>query len=136
MRSMGIYYLTCNIDAQKYAASLNHLKVVVNTASLLPSVKKSPHLLGLLNDHGTLTPLKDGRGMLGPPLKKLKPADQWILKLSKKSFGLCVDQVGEVIVIAQEQITCVGSNRYFKDTTAAENIGTLILDLEKGTLNA
>lgn len=134
-------YLACTIEEQTYALPLQRVDTVLCAAALCPPLKDETSsfdtaLLGLLNYHGQLIAIKDGRKQFGHPSKDLQPSDLFILlrviheedNNPSTLIGLRVDKVGGVLHLSQEQLNklcpCYGFKGALPD-------GTLLVDLEQ-----
>ncbi len=94
------------LDQQTYALPIEPIIQIIEMVTLTPLPQLDPLIDGVINFHGTLLPVISLRRYLGLPTIPLHLHTPIILvRHEQQTFGLIVDQVLDVIRIAERHLT-------------------------------
>ena len=91
-------YITLRIGGQLFGAPVSDIHDVFAPTSITPVPLAPPEIAGVLNLRGRIVTAIDSRARLGLPARDPEASIMAIhIEVANESFGLIIDQVGEVL---------------------------------------
>jgi purine-binding chemotaxis protein CheW len=75
-------FIAFTLDSTRIAFALDDIDRVIRAVAVTPVPGASPCVMGVINIHGTVTPLFDTRALLGLPSRPLRPSDHIMITRS------------------------------------------------------
>jgi len=98
-------FLCFIIDEQCYALPLESIEVVIRAQTITEMENKSPFLHGIIDLHGVIVPIISLRKRFSIQEAKIRLTDRFIIiNTGKRSLGIIVDEVTNIITVAPEEI--------------------------------
>jgi purine-binding chemotaxis protein CheW len=123
------------LDDQRYALRLDAVERVVPAAELTPLPGAPAIVLGLIDVEGRIIPVVDIRGRFHLPEREMGVNDRIIIaRTARRMMGILVDEAGEVIERAEEQVDRAAGillgSKYIEGVLRLDEGLVLIHDLE------
>ncbi len=131
-------FLIFSVDEEVYGIEIRHIAEIIGMQPITKLPETPDYVKGIINLRGKIIPVTDAR------LKFRKDAKEYndrtciiVIETSCQSVGLIVDNVAEVINIADDNISLPPDtrsgvqNRYINGIGKLNNAITLLLDCEK-----
>ena len=132
-------YVTFSLGKEEYAISINNVPGIVKFQRITELPSTPPYIIGVINLRGKIIPVFDLRLRFG--LKKTEYNKFTVIivtEIHKKTMGIIVDKVNDVITLAEEQIldaenfnTTITSDYITSIGQITGNKLLIILDIEK-----
>ena len=104
-------YITLKIGGQLFGAAVSDIHDVFAPTSITPVPLGPPEVAGVLNLRGRIVTAVDSRARLGLPARDPESSVMAIgIELGSESYGLIIDEVGEVMRLEDEDREEVPAN--------------------------
>ncbi|MFC6196664.1 chemotaxis protein CheW [Ponticaulis profundi] len=104
-------YITLKIGGQLFGAAVSDIHDVFAPTSITPVPLGPPEVAGVLNLRGRIVTAVDSRARLGLPARDPEASVMAIgIELGNESFGLLIDEVGEVMRLKDDEREEVPTN--------------------------
>ena len=108
-------YIILKFDSEQYGIDISYIENIVRVQPITRVPHSQPYFLGIINLRGEVVPVMSMRRKFDLPDKENTNASRiLILKIEGGKIGILVDEVREVVALAEDQI----------EQIAAENIDT------------
>ncbi|MFY8000545.1 MAG: chemotaxis protein CheW [Candidatus Kapaibacteriota bacterium] len=131
-------YLTFRIAAEEYGIEIRHITEIVGVQKITEVPDTATYLKGVINLRGKIIPVVDVRLRFG--MEELAHSDRTcivVVDVSGTSIGLIVDEVLEVVNIAEENVsdpprtTKGSSGRYIQGMGKIGDAVKILLNIER-----
>lgn len=124
--------ISFNLNQQWYAAEVSSLFEVLAKADIVKIPSLSMPVLGILNLRGNIVPVIDPSGLLSLPPRQEAPGQLIIVDHETQPVALCIDHIGEVISLNEEEIQpSPGNATHVKGVAAANDEMLTLIDLSE-----
>ncbi len=98
--------LMFRVSESRYALNLSAVERVVRAVEITRLPKAPDIVLGVVNVHGRIIPVVDGRTRFGLPEKKISLNDRFVIAHgAERSIAFVADDVMPVVEVPEERIT-------------------------------
>ncbi|MBR1815436.1 MAG: purine-binding chemotaxis protein CheW [Lachnospiraceae bacterium] len=136
-------YIILKFDSEQYGIDISYIDNIVRLTPITRVPHTQPYFLGIINLRGEVIPVMSMRGKFELPFKENTNASRiLIIKYEGAKIGILVDEVKEVVTLADEEIEKVsaenqeartyltGVGKYNEILVSILNIPALITDIE------
>lgn len=99
-------FITFRIGGQTFGASVTEIQDVFRPANMTPVPLSAQEIAGVLNLRGRIVTAIDARSQLGLPPRAKEDSAQLAIGVEREgeSFGLVIDEIGEVVRLDDEEM--------------------------------
>jgi purine-binding chemotaxis protein CheW len=124
------------LSESRFALNLPTVEKVVRAVEITRLPKAPEIVLGVVNVHGRIVPVIDGRARFGFPKKKISLNDRFVIaRGEERSIALVADDVMPVVEVPEERITraddIIPGIGYVDGVTEFEESNLVILTVEQ-----
>ncbi|MBQ8923644.1 MAG: purine-binding chemotaxis protein CheW [Lachnospiraceae bacterium] len=136
-------YIILKFDSEQYGIDISYIDNIVRLTPITRVPHTQPYFLGIINLRGEVIPVMSMRGKFELPFNENTNASRiLIIKYEGAKIGILVDEVKEVVTLADEEIEKVsaenqeartyltGVGKYNEILVSILNIPALITDIE------
>jgi purine-binding chemotaxis protein CheW len=136
-------YIILKFDSEQYGLDITYLDNIVRLQPITRVPHTQPYFIGVINLRGEIIPVMSLRKKFELPDKENTNATRiLIVKVDGNKIGILVDEIREVVTLAEEDTEKLGSEsndmkayitavgKYNESLISILNIGGLIADIE------
>jgi chemotaxis signal transduction protein len=106
----ALRFVIASLGPRRFALEAEVVQRIVRMAALVPLLRPTRHVVGMLNLHGTVLLVVDPRRALGIAPARPSAAQQLIVLRARSRYVLWVDRVDEIVIVAPAEVDAVAAS--------------------------